>query len=408
MIFKAGDLAAIRKKYVRGASLELLGLEHNCTPNAIRKIVVGGGGEIRGRGRPPRRTNISPVLSEKLTLLSEILGKPINEDVLKTVVMYALRQNDGRTFRKIDRRYNYHGALSAFRRDHLECSYYIMGRLWRYVYRAVQQPRIQAPDYGLAHEDTKLCMSVVDDEARSKIIKWVTEVGDYVRLPNEDGVNQVVQDCMQAINFIVGRQLRFVYQYDPAYEREDLVSYLTVVAYRVAIRYDWGIKDGVFDYVKCLNYTKRSLWHAALLVIKENTGDRYRRLENVGTEERLYRVTTISLETPQDDDWLAIESKLGEDPDTTLEVEDLIKNVTDVRLQEFLKLEVEDNPAFTAFVLQETGKEENSLYTSDYAKWRELAQHFSGILTRRDRGGVKWQVLQELGMWDESRVRAQA
>jgi hypothetical protein len=281
-----------------------------------------------------------------------------------------------------------------------------MGRLWRYVYRAVHQPRLQARDYGLAREDIKLCMRVLDDEARSKIIAWVAETGDYVRLPNEDGVHRVVQACMKTMHFIVGKQLRFIYQYDPAFEKEDLVSYLMVVAYRVAVRYDWGMKDGIFDYVKCLNYTKRSLWNAAFLLIKENTGDKYRRLAHVDTEERLYQVTTISLDRPQDDEWLAIESKLGEAPDTSVEVEDLIKHVTDARLHEFLSLEDEDNPAFTAFVLEEAGQDENSLYISDYSKWRELAQRFAGIMTRQDRVGIKRHVMQELGIWDKSlRIR---
>ena len=411
---------AIQKRYALGVSLDRLQKEYGLTRYVVRGIITKGGGDIRGKGRPLNRTKAEPVLTQKLKILEETLNKrdddgnllPVNEDVLRTIVLYALKHNDGRTFRKIDRRYDYDGALSAFRRDHLESSYYFMGRIWRYAYRAVaKNKKIQFSDYGVAKEDARLVMRVLDDEekevlallqsdskegrkalaagkvpAKDRIKAWLAEAGEYVHLPNEECVHRVVQDCTKTMNTIVNSKLRFVWQYDPAYEKSDLVSYLRVIAYRVAMKYDWELKDGAFDYVKCFNYTNRSLWNAATLLIKEvGDGGVHSRLTKTDTEERVYQVTTISLDTPQNDEWLSIESKLGEAADTSVEAKSLISSITDKRLQAFLRLENEEVPGFSEYVLKESGKEENELYTDDYEKWRELAQHFSGLLTKEDR-----------------------
>ena len=402
----AENIEAIQKRYTAGVSLERLQKEYGTTRYIIRKIILQGGGEIRGRGRSLDRPKPEPVLAQKLALLEEALGEPVNDDVLRTIILYALKHNDGRTFRKIDRRYDYDGALSAFRREQLESSYYFMGRIWRYAYRAVAKKKIQYSDYGIAKEDARLVMSVLTDDDRARILKWLDDAGEYVHLPNEDGVHRVVKDCMRTMNSIVGSKLRFVYQYDPAFEKSDLVSYLMVIAYRVAIKYDWEMKDGVFDYTKCLNYTNRSLWNAATLLIKEvGDGGIHSRLAKMDTDERVYQVTTISLDTPQEDEWLSIESKLGEQPDSSIEVKSLISSITDQRLQEFLALDGEDNPAFNEFVLKESGKTENDLYADDYNKWRELAQRFAGLLTKDDRGPIKRAILDDMGMWDESKVK---
>ncbi len=398
------DKTVIVAKYKRGVSMERLHREYGCTRYIIRKIITVNGGVVRDRGRPTTREMVAPVLKEKLLILEEILGEPVNNDVLKTIVDYALKHNDGRTFRKIDRRYNYNGAFSAFRRDHLESSYYIRGRLWRYMYRAVVANKIQYSDYGIAGEDARLCMSVLTDADKTRITEWVAATGEYVHLPNEEGVHRVVQDCIKTIRQIVGRKLRFIYQYDPAFEKEDLVSSLLVIAYRVAIKYDWEMLNDAFDYVKCLNYTKRSLWNAAFLLIKENTGEDYRRLEQVDSSERLYQVTTVSLDTPAEDEWLAIEGKLGEAPDTSLEVKDLISSITDQRLHDFLKLEDEDVPEFSEFVTKETGEDENELYNSDYSKWREMAHRFAGLLTQEDRGQAKRHIRVQMGIVDPSKI----
>jgi hypothetical protein len=352
------------------------------------------------------------VLSNKLAQLSEILGEPINADVTKTIVNYALRHNDGRTFRKIDRRYNYDGALSQFRREHLEASYYIMGRLWRAVYRAVLlerdgRRRVQAADFGVATKDVNLCLSVLDDEDRAKILAWVDKTGDYVHLPNEDGVQRVVAECEKVMKSIVGSKLRFIYKYDPAFEQEDLVSYLRVVAYRVAVKYDWEKIDGAFAYLKCLNYTKRSLWNAAYLLIKENTSEDYKRLAQVGTGEREYQVTTISMDSSPDcdiDDWLSMEQVLGEAPDTSVEVLELVDLVADDKLLKYLRLEFEDVPEFSEFVMTETGTEENTLYNEDYKQWRKLAMKFAGLLKAEDRAKYKRLIRKEMGLWDNSQV----
>jgi hypothetical protein len=396
---------AIQKRYTEGVSLERLQKEYGLTRYVIRGIITQGGGEIRGRGRSMNRVEAEPVLTNKLKVLEKAIGKPVNADVLKTIISYALKHNDGRTFRKIDRRYDYDGALSAFRRDHLEGSYYFMGRLWRYAYRAVAKKKIQYSDYGVAKEDARLVMSVLDDEDRKRILAWLSMAGEYVHLPNEDCVHRVVQDCIKTMNTIVNTKLRFVYQYDPAYEKSDLVSYLTVIAYRVAIKYDWEMKDGVFDYTKCLNYTNRSLWNAANLLIKEvGDGGVHSRLTTIDSDERVYQVTTISMDTPQDADWLSIESKLGEAADTSIEVKSLISSITDTRLKEFLRLEDEDVPGFEEFVLKHSGKGENDLYTNDPDKWRELAQRFSGILTKADRSDIKRAILFDFDMFDAAKA----
>lgn len=410
---KAEKVEAIQTRYASGVSLERLQKEYGLTRYIIRKLILQGGGEIRGRGRSLDRPKPEPVLTQKLALLAEALDKrdsdgnllPINDDVVRTIVLYALKHNDGRTFRKIDRRYDYEGALSAFRREQLESSYYFMGKIWRYVYRAVAKKKIQYSDYGIAKEDARLVMGVLTEADRERIMAWLETTGEYVHLPNEDGVHRVVKDCMRTMNTIVGSKLRFVYQYDPAFDKSDLVSYLLVIAYRVAIKYDFEMKDGAFDYTKCLNYTNRSLWNAATLLIKEvGDGGIHSRLAKMDTEERVYQVTTISLDTPQEDEWLSIEAKLGERPDTTIEVKSLISSITDKRLQEFLALDRENNPSFNEFVLKKTGKLENEVYTDDYDKWRQLAQHYTGLLTPEDRAPIKQAILADMDMWDDTNM----
>lgn len=407
------EALAIKSRYDQGIPMWQLKDEFGYSRPVIRRVIEGLGGTIRARGRTRgRRVSSPPVLSEKLKQLSVVLGEPINADVLKTIVNYALRHNDGRTFRKIDRRYNYDGALSQFRREHLESSYYIMGRLWRAVYRAVLleregKRRVQAADFGVATKDVNLCLSVLDDDDRAKILDWLDKTGDYMHLPNEDGVQRVVADCEKAMKSIVGSKLRFIYQYDPAFEAEDLVSYLRVVAYRVAVKYDWEKEDGAFAYKKCLNYTKRSLWNAAFLLIKENTSDDYRRLAQIGSEEREYQITTVSMDSSPDlnsDDWLSMEQVLGEDPDTSIEVLELVDQVADDKLLSYLRLEFEDVPEFSEFVLKESGKEENLLYTEDYKLWRKLAMSFAGLLKAEDRAKYKRLIRKEMGLWDNSQV----
>ncbi len=410
---KAEKVKAIQTRYASGVSLERLQKEHGLTRYIIRKLILRGGGEIRGRGRLLNRPKPEPVLTQKLALLAETLGKrdadgsllPVNDDVVRTIVLYALKHNDGRTFRKIDRRYGYEGALSAFRREQLESSYYFMGKIWRYVYRAVAKKKIQYSDYGIAKEDARLVMSVLTEADRERILAWLAEAGEYVHLPNEDGVHRVVKDCMKTMNTIVGSKLRFVYQYDPAFDKSDLVSYLLVIAYRVAIKYDFEMRDGAFDYTKCLNYTNRSLWNAATLLIKEiGDGGIHSRLSKTDTAERVYQVTTISLDTPQENEWLSIEAKLGEQPDSTIEVRSLISSITDKRLHEFLALDRENNPAFNEFVQKKTGKTETDIYSEDYDKWRQLAQQYTGLLTPQDRAPIKQAILADMDMWDHTNM----
>jgi hypothetical protein len=413
----------IQKRYAEGVSMDRLHKEYGVTRYVIRGIILKGGGRIRCRGRVAR-PKPEPVLTQKLKLLAEALNNrdasgallPVNDDVLTTIVLYALRLNDGRTFRKIDRRYDYDGELSAFRREQLESSYYFMGKLWRYAYKAVLTHNTQYTDYGVAREDARLLMRVLDaeeleaktegrDSAKARILAWLGGVGEYVHLPNEDGVHRVVKDCMKTMNTIVGRKLRFIYQYDPAFEKSDLVTYLLVIAYRVAIKYDWEMKDGVFDYTKCLNYTNRSLWNAATLLIKEiGDGGVHSRLTKTDTDERVYQVTTISMDTPQDDEWFSIESKLGESPDTTIEIKSLISSLADSRLNNFLELDRgEDNQKFNEFVLKMSGKSENILYADDYNKWRELAQKFSG-LSREVRVPIKQAIRADFDIWDNNKM----
>jgi hypothetical protein len=402
---------AIKSRYEQGATMEQIQKDFGYSRPVIRRTIEERGGTIRPRGRT---TAIAPQLTRKLSLLSDILEEKPNEDTVKTIVDYALRHIDGRTFRKIDRRYSYNGALSQFRREHLENSYYVMGRLWRAVYRTVLQERdgtrpVKAADYGVVAQDVDLCLSVLNDADKAKILAWLDKTGDYVHLPNEKGVQLVVAECEKAMRSIVGSKLRFIYKYDPAFEAEDLVSYLRVVAYRVAVKYDWEKLDGAFAYQKCLNYTKRSLWNAAFLLIKENSAEdnggtgNYNRLSRIGTDEREYQITTVSMDSGDDDEWLAIEETLGEAADTSCEVMEMVEQIGDGRLFSYLRLEYEDVPEFTEFVLTETGRDENDLYTEDYQRWRKLAQCFSGI-RQEDRVAYKRQVMTEMGSWDKSRV----
>jgi hypothetical protein len=260
--------------------------------------------------------------------------------------------------------------------------------------------------YGVAEVDVQMCLDSLTRENRKKIRSWVRKT-KYVHLPNEDGVHRVVEACEKAMKSIVNSKLRFIYQYDPCYEREDLISFLRIVAYRVALKYDWEMLDGEFAYEKCLNYTKRSMWNAAFLLIKQNTSDDYRRLAKVDTDQRLYQITTISMDSPVDDEWMHIQKRLGEPEDRSIEVTDLAERIgkDEVRFFEYLRLEVEDVPEFTEFVLKETGQDENDLYVANYKEWRELALRFSGITKAEQRRAIKYRALKEIGLFDNSRVR---
>jgi hypothetical protein len=413
-VIKLTDLErqAIRKRYEQKVPLEEMRDEYGYSRTVLTKAVRQAGGQIRCRGRMRVHKKVEPVFQKKIEVLEKLLQKkdqplePLNEEVLKTLVDYVLGFNDGRTFRKIDRRYDYEGTLSEFRKDHLEASYYVMGRLWRAVYRTVSFRNVNLAPYEVAEEDVQTCLDALTPENRKKIRSWVRK-NKYVHLPNEEGVHRVVEACEKAMKSIVNSKLRFIYQYDPCYEREDLISFLRIVAYRVALKYDWEMLDGEFAYEKCLNYTKRSMWNAAFLLIKQNTSDDYRRLAKVDTDQRLYQITTISMDSPVDDEWLHIQKRLGEPEDRSIEVRDLARRIgkDEVRFFEYLRLEVEDVPEFTEFVMKETGKDENDLYVNSYKEWRELALCFSGITRADQRRAIKYRALKEIGLWDRSRVK---
>jgi hypothetical protein len=55
-------------------------------------------------------------------------------------------------------------------------------------------------------------------------------------------------------------------------------------------------------------------------------------------------------------------------------------------------------------VLKHSGKGENDLYTNDPDKWRELAQRFSGILTKADRSDIKRAILFDFDMFDDAKA----
>ena len=398
----------LRNRYERerGVTLDQLAKEHNVTHPTIASAIRRQGGKIRTRGRKPEIKKVpkGSQLLEKLNTLAEISGGVYpNRDTVKCVVDYALRHNDGRTFRKIDRLYNYNGLFSQFRREHLENSYYVMGRLWRAVYQQVfltckNGGKVNPEDYSVTKDDLLLCIGMLTDADRAKIISWLDEHPEYIRFPNEKGVQKIVDGCEKTMRSIVSSKLRFIYKYDPAYEAEDLVNYLRIIAYRVASKYDWEMLDGEFAYLKCLNYTKRSLWNAAFLIIKENTGEDYNRITNVGSGEREYQTTTISMDSVGlDEDSLSMEDILGEDADTSFEVTDLIEKVDDPSLFTYLRLEQEEVPEFTEFVRKSTGKDENDLYAENYKKWKELAQRFSGLPTDLSLDESKMDAIRALG-----------
>jgi hypothetical protein len=76
----------------------------------------------------------------------------------------------------------------------------------------------------------------------------------------------------------------------------------------------------------------------------------------------------------------------------------------EVRFFEYLRLEVEDVPEFTEFVMKETGQDENDLYVNSYKEWRELALRFAGITKAEQRRAIKYRALKEIGLFDRSRV----
>ncbi len=410
--FSDSECEVIRERYEQIVPLEEMRNEFGYSRTVLTKAVRRAGGKIRARGRMLVPKEVESVFKNKLAVLAELLHgdregppEPLNDEVLKTLVDYVLGFNDGRTFRKIDRRYDYEGILSEFRKEHMEASYYAMGRLWRAVYRTVSFRNVNLAPYGVAGEDVQICLDALTPENRKKIRSWVRKT-KYVHLPNEEGVHKVVENCEKAMRSIVNSKLRFIYQDDPCYEREDLISFLRIVAYRVALKYDWEMLDGKFAYEKCLNFTKRSMWNAAFLLIKQNTSDDYRRLAKVDTEQRLYQITTISMDSPADDEWLHVQKTLGEPEDRTIEVADLARRIgqDESRFFEFLRLEVEDVPEFSEFIMKETGQDENDLYVNSYNEWRELALRFSGITKAEQRRAIKYRALKEIGLFDRSKV----
>ena len=416
-VIELSECQIIRERYERKVTLAEMRDEFGYSRAALATAVRRAGGKMRPRGRIHGRLlvpkKVEPVFKNKLAVLAELIHRnrkgppePLNDEVLKTLVDYVLGFNDGRTFRKIDRRYDYAGILSEFRKEHLESSYYAMGRLWRAVYRIVSFKNVSLAPYGVAEADVQICLDSLTPEIRKKIRRWVRKT-KYVHLPNEEGVHRVVEACEKSMKSIVNSKLRFIYQYDPCYEREDLISFLRIIAYRVALKYDWEMLDGEFAFEKCLNYTKRSMWNAAGLLIKQNTSDDYRRLARVDSDQRVYQITTISMDSPEDDEWLHIQKTLGEPEDRSLEVQDLASRISldESRFVDYMRLEAEEVPEFEAFVLKKTGRDENDLYVNDYKEWRALALRFSGITTPKQRRAIKYRVLKEIGIFDDSRIK---
>ena len=416
----------IRSLYERPMSLKLL--KESEYPRrgviALAKAIRLAGGAIRSRGRVPAKhslatfsdpvievpiVDVEPVFSNKLEELEAILGflkpaeppPPLNNEVVETVLDYALGFNDGRTFRKIDRRYNYEGRLSQFRKDHLENNYYIMGRLWRAIFRSVTYRNINLQPYGVAPSDVKFCVDFLSDEKKRKIRKWV-KTTPHVHLPNERGVHEVVAKCEKTLKSIVNQRLRFIVKYDPCHDTEDLISFLRLIAYRVAVKYDWEMESGRFAFEKCLNYTKRSLWNASSLMVKQNTSEEYARLVRVDSGERIYQTTTISIDS--NDEWLSFEKNLSAPEDRTVEIVDLLKKVGDDKLIQYLRLDIEDVPEFDVFVRERTGRSEEDVYAKNYAEWRVLALSFSGLTKKVDRLAYKRKMRKEMGTWEDSRV----
>ncbi|MHC4389493.1 MAG: hypothetical protein ACYSX1_12930, partial [Planctomycetota bacterium] len=130
----------------------------------------------------------------------------------------------------------------------------------------------------------------------------------------------------------------------------------------------------------------------------------YQRLAKVDMEQRLYQITTISIDAPLDEEWTHVRKTLGARDDYLYEIRELITSIGDDKLYRFLRLEVEDTPEFEAFVFKETGRDENELYVEDFNSWRVLAMRFVGITKRADRVPFKRKVLKELGMWRKSRM----
>ena len=403
IVISPEECERIRKRYEEPTPLLEMEKEFGYSRPILRTAIVEAGGAIRSRGKLRKAIKCVPVLKNKMHTLSQMLGHSLNDDVIQLLVDYVLRFNDGRTFGKIDRRYDYNGILSQFRKDHLEPNYYIMGKLWRAVYRLVTYEGTNLAPYNVAEYDVNLCLKYLSEENRKRIIEW-TKYRRYVYLPNEEGVHKVVASCEKSITSIVNSKLRFIHKYDPCYEKEDLEGYLRGIAYKVALKYDWEMVRGSFDFEKCLNYTKRSLWNAAFLLIKQNTSKDYARLAKVDTDQRVYQVTTISLDSAPEDDWASIQDRIGTEQDSFSEVVDLVENMDHKcpGIKKYLNLEMENDPVFSAFVLNTTGMDENDLYVRDFNKWRMLAMHFSGIGSAA-RKKLKRQVLKELGLWYPSK-----
>lgn len=125
------------------------------------------------------------------------------------------------------------------------------------------------------------------------------------------------------------------------------------------------------------------------------------------TDQRLYQITTISMDSPVDDEWLHIQKRLGQPEDRSIEVADLARRIgeDEDKFFGYLRLEVEDVPEFTEFIMKETGQDENDLYVNSYKEWRELALRFSGITRAEQRRAIKYRAMKEIGIFDSSRIK---
>lgn len=400
--------AAILRRYEEFVCLEQLVVEFGFCRPTITRIIREVGGVIRERRKVTEidtqkpQTVVPSLFKAKIAELTARVGGPLDPVILKTLVDYSLGFNDGRTFRKIDRKLDLPGTMSQFRKEHLEGNYYIMGRLWRAVYRHLAYGD-SIEQYGVTAEDVQTCLDHLSPEIEKEIIQWTLST-DYVYLPNEQGVQSVVKDCEQTIKTVVNKKLRFIANYDPCYEKEDLEGFLRIIAYKVATQYDWEIENGKFAYARCLNFTKRSLWNASSLFIKQNTSENYRRIVRTDSDVRTYDITTLPLEENHVRDLADPMAEMS-----SFEVKELVQTLSqeDPAFAQYLNLEFEDVPAFSEFVMKSTGQEENALYTSDFEAWRELAMRFSGITKASQRKAIKRRALKGLGIWDESKVKVE-
>lgn len=171
--------------------------------------------------------------------------------------------------------------------------------LWRAIYRHFQGESVKEATVSC---DTNDFLWILDQLSEDDLAK-ITKVAEFkpVQMISEQDVNWILKDLSRYAWSLAHRKLRFIAQYDNAYDVEDLYGEIICEIVRnVRMWQHLGNRD------KVKGFAMRAAHNEMVKIIEFNTAKSRARIQSVAqtVDSSLpqYRVTTLSLDTPASDD----------------------------------------------------------------------------------------------------------